>query len=242
MANRLRGRYGYPAHDPFRVTFHPDRLKEPLRRKKPRRIFVCSMADIFHGDVKVEWIDNILEVIAACPQHIFLMLTKRPQNIEEKFYGEASARVLGGGDYLPNLWLGVTAENQTRADERIPILLQIPAAVRFVSLEPLLGPVLTTQARRVVSVDGENVSRIHWMIAGGETGPGARPMHPNWVRSLRDQCIAADVPFFFKGWGEFVFSDDGSQPIRIGKKRAGNLLDGRAWTETPLTKFNESKE
>ena len=206
MANRLRGRFGYPADDPFRVTLHPDRLTEPLRWRKPRRVFVCSMGDLFHDDVPTDLIDNVLEIVAACPAHQFLLVTKRPENIDDKLYGvtEANAcRSLGGGDYLPNLWLGVSVENQARADERIPILLQIPAAVRFVSYEPALGPVdfspWLTPAGELVTT-----SRTpDWLIAGGESGPGARPAHPDWFRKVRDDCQAAGAAFFFKQWGAF---------------------------------------
>ncbi|RPI55422.1 MAG: DUF5131 family protein, partial [Deltaproteobacteria bacterium] len=121
MANRLKGRYGYPEDEPFRVTFHPDRLDEPLFWKKSCRIFVCSMGDIFHENIKPEWIDVVWETMAAsaCHQHTFIVLTKRPQNIDRLLYGvteECSCRELGGGDYLSNLWLGVSVENQRTAD------------------------------------------------------------------------------------------------------------------------------
>lgn len=232
MANRLRGRFGYPADDPFRVTFHPDRLDEPLAWKKPKRIFVCSMADIFHKDVKPEWIDSILEVIAATPRHTYLVLTKRPENIEEKIYGvtpECGCRELGGGDYLPNLWLGVTAENQEMADNRIPILLNTIAEKRFVSIEPMLGPINLSKYLHGEEENGTPFEGaphvggcIKWtppldqVIAGAETGPGARPADLEWFRSLRDQCQAAGVPFFFKR-----------------DSQGSNLLDGREWTEVP---------
>ena len=237
MAKRLAGRGGYPKGDPFRPGIcHIDKLSKPLKIKKPSLIFVCSMGDLFHEAVSESIIDEILDVIAACPQHIFIMLTKRPQNIERKLYAstpECGCRHLGGGDYLPNVWLGVTAENQARADERIPILLSIPAAVRFVSIEPMLGPVRLPDAGfhcdlcggtgilarfpkgechkcsgkgsiPAISTDPQYgtpptpARRIGWVICGGETGPGARPMHPDWARSLRDQCAAANVPFFMK--------------------------------------------
>jgi protein gp37 len=216
MANRLRGRYGYPAEKPFRVTWHADRLAKPERWRRPRRIFVCSMGDLFHGDVRVEWIDKMLAVMAECPQHTFMVLTKRAMNIESKLYGEAPCRFLGAGGCLPNLWLGVTAENQFRADKNVAELLKIPAALRFVSAEPLLGPVdLVSAGLRPMNID--------WVICGGETGPGARLVHPDWVRSLRDQCVAAGVPFFFKGWGDVG-------PLVKPYRR---VLDGREWNEVP---------
>jgi len=210
MANRMRGRFGYPEDEPFRPTLHPGRLIEPLKWKKPKKVFLCSMGDLFGDDVPAEFIDEILEVIAACPQHTFILLTKRPGNIETKFYEVTEGnpcRELGGGDYLPNLWLGVTAEDQKTADQRIPTLLQIPAAVRFVSVEPMLGPVDLWPFFSVVDKFGEpsgprcdpdGSPAIKWVICGGETGPGARPMDPDWARSLRDQCREAGVPFFMK--------------------------------------------
>ncbi len=196
MARRLAGRCGYPAWPTeFDVTFHPDRLELPLKWKKPRRIFVNSMGDFFHNEVDTHWIDDVLEVIGACPQHTFLVLTKRPQNIERKLYEVTAAhgcRELGGGDYLPNLWLGVTAENQARANERIPILLSIPAAVHFVSVEPMLGPV---DLSNWLCPEGDV---LDWVIAGPETGPGARECKPEWIEELANQCEDAGVPFFDK--------------------------------------------
>lgn len=204
MANRLAGRYGYPKDDPFRITFHSDRIEDPIRWKKPRRIFVCSMSDIFHADVKVGWIDYLLEVMSACPQHTFMLLTKRPQNIESKLYGEAPCRVLGGGDYLPNLWLGVTAESQARADERIPVLLQIPAAVRFVSVEPVIDRVSFRWAswvgisRNKPTDHLDGIRKLDWVIVGKETGPEARDAKPEWFHDVIDQCREAHVPVFVK--------------------------------------------
>lgn len=254
MAARLAGRCGYDKRKPFAVTWHENKLFVPARWKKPRRIFTCSMGDLFHGDVRVEWIDRILNVIASCPQHRFLLLTKRPGNIRDKLYGEAPARFLADGQYLSNLWLGVTAENQKRANERMVDLLEIPAAVRFLSYEPALGP-LDLNAREWL-IDKRRFRYtlgryLDWVICGGETGPGARPVHPDWVRSLRDQCAEAGVPFFFKHWGEWAQRHDlqANQPgikgrlwhtwdpdtsvCRVGKKPAGRLLDGREWNEVP---------
>ena len=189
MANRLRGRFGYPQDDPFKVTFHPDRLGQPLKWRKPKRIFVCSMGDLFHEDVKHDWIRQVLINTLAYPQHTYLFLTKRAQRMKHIF--------IGYKDVLQkNNFCGITAENQQRADERIPILLQIPAAVRFVSLEPLLGPInLGEYIWKIPHIDK---CRLDWVIVGGETGPGARPMNPDWARSVRDQCEAAEVPFFMK--------------------------------------------
>ena len=242
MAKRLAGRCGYPQDDPFRPgTFHADKLNDPLKIKTPSMIFVCSMGDLFHEDVSELIIDEILDVIAACPQHVFIMLTKRPQNIEQKLYAstpKCGCRHLGGGDYMPNVWLGVTAENQARAEERIPILLSIPAAVRFVSVEPMLGPVDLNRAGAIwADMNGsirpeyqQPCRTIDWVICGGETGPGARPMHPDWARSLRDQCKSASVPFFFKSMGDWWRNTHGY--ARCDKIQS-RYLDGVEYGEYP---------
>ncbi|UZQ86013.1 phage Gp37/Gp68 family protein [Thermoclostridium stercorarium] len=274
MANRLRGRCGYPADDPFRVTLHPERLGEPLRWKEPRRVFVCSMGDLFHEDVPRWMRFEVMDIILQAKQHTFLILTKRPANMKEFFewYYSKAGRTI---ETIKNLWLGVTAENQARADERIPILLQIPAAVRFVSIEPMLGPVDLTEyfseydyrptyeyyreflKMHGIESDGKPAlfkSGLDWVICGGETGPKARSMHPDWVRNLRDQCQDAGTPFFFKQWGEYKplpFSgrDDGLHTlqeypgckydfVKVGKKAAGRMLDGRTWGEVPCTQSN----
>ena len=247
MAQRLRGRCGYPADEPFRVTLHEDKLNEPLRMWKPARVFVASMGDLFHEDVPDEFIDKVFAVMALAPWHSFLVLTKRPERM--RLYAlRAAGRVWNlardmilsgfngsplpayewkGGEHamkcdddwpLPNVWAGVTAENQARADERIPVLLQTPAAVRFVSVEPMLG---LTDLRHlhyqgITEIDalagthglirphGGKCAKLGWVVCGGETGPGARPMRPDWVRGLRDQCQAAGVPFHFKSWGQWA--------------------------------------
>lgn len=221
MANRLRGRCGYPKENPFKVTLHPERLDEPLKWRKPRKVFVCSMSDLFHPDVPFEYIAKVWQTMNNAEQHTFLVLTKRPKRMAEflsllAWYThdrevEPAEAVLGtGGKYtLPNVWLGVTAENQARADERIPILLQIPATVRFVSVEPMLGPVDIYKYLDIYdpptlsNPDGYNPDKVllDWVICGGETGPGARPMHPDWVRSLVLQCKNAGVPIFVKQMG-----------------------------------------
>ena len=177
------------------VKFHPERLSQPLVVKKPSKIFVCSMSDIFHDDVKTEWIDDILEIIAACPQHTFMFLTKRAHNIEKKLYEVTDGnpcRALGGGDYYKNLWLGVTVES-AKFLSRIHELLKVPAAVRFVSVEPMLS-----------AIDIAQHPGLDWVICGAETGPGARPMDLAWARDLRDQCAESSVPFFFKKAGNKI--------------------------------------
>lgn len=235
MAKRLAGRFGYPeAPHEFDVTLHQDRLSEPLKWRSPQRVFVVSMGDLFHEDVPEEYIDAVFAVMAVAKQHTFQVLTKRPERMYDWYrtlytrslrypalgkrsvpytYGQIGemlrAHALEYGVQvgainrffpLANVWLGVTAENQMQADKRIPVLLQTPAVVRFVSVEPIL--------RRVDLTDFlQGGARLHWVICGGETGPGARPMHPDWARTLRDQCQAAQVPFFFKQWGEWVALD-----------------------------------
>jgi protein gp37 len=235
-----------------KVRFLENRLEEPLGWKKPRRIFVCDMSDLFHESVKNEWLVKIWKVIVDAPQHTYQILTKRPARMREF----VRTMML---EPLPNLWLGVSVENQHFADERIPLLLSTPAAVRFISAEPLLGPVSLNCVR-----DGQNFidtvggirsirPNLDWVIAGGESGPNARPMHPDWARGLRDQCQAAGVPFFFKQWGEWSFDQKLYRKLpanrvkyfepnascgtclmyRVGKKLSGRMLDGREWSEFP---------
>lgn len=238
MAARLRGRYGYPADDPFRVTLHPDRLGEPGKIKKPSRIFVCSMGDLFHKDVPFEAIREIYAQAYLYPRHIFIVLTKRIERAKEFYrWFTKTPRPAGMSKTgfivqpidarefpLSNLWLGVSCENQELADERIPVLLTIPAAVRLVSCEPLLGPIDFTPyfewgsaGPPWLSGSGEPFDEQGWVIAGGETGPGARKMDIEWARSLRDQCADSGVPFFFKQHN----------------KKGDRVLDGREWNEWP---------
>ena len=200
---RLRGRYGYSQLEPFRVAIHPTRLKQPCHWRKPCRVFVCSMSDIFHEDVSSQYIDKILHTIWACQKHTFIVLTKRPELIKEKFYTRFAKHIPRFMETfpapLPNLWLGVTVESPKYL-WRIDKLLEIQAAVRFVSFEPLLGPVDLTGLHldRYSQSLQPYFDRLDWVIVGGETGPGARPMHPDWARQIRDDCVAANVPFFFK--------------------------------------------
>jgi len=205
MAKRLRGRFGYDLVDPFQVVAHHDKFEEPIHWRKPARIFVCSMGDLGHEAVHMDWKRKIWQVMADCPQHTFIILTKRPVAIRELVYHM-------GGKPLPNVWLGVTAENQQTADERIPILLDTPAAVRFVSCEPLLGYVNLKPFL-------EHTPKLDWVIAGGETGPGARWMDPIWAACLLQQSTDTSTPFFFKKHGP------GKPPQRT--------LYGRTWEELP---------
>lgn len=206
------------------VRFNKQWLDQPLRWKRPRMIFVCAHGDLFHESVPDEWIDRVFAVMALCPQHTFQVLTKRSGRMREyltAWSGDWSRTdavwneihrltEAGEGDPgdreivlpLPNVWLGVSVEDQQRADERIPDLLATPAAVRWISAEPLLGPVNIIDAMWARDAN-DLTSTIDWVVAGGESGKGARPMHPDWARSLRDQCAAAEAPFFFKQWGEW---------------------------------------
>lgn len=222
IARRFAGTSAYP-HG-FEVTLRPERLDQPLRWQRPRRIFVNSMSDLFHRDVPDEYIARVFAVMARAPQHTFQVLTKRPGRMRSLLAHEAFADWVGSfvrvgysGRWasnrwpLQNVWLGTSVENQKWADVRIPQLLGTPAAVRFLSCEPLLGPLNLRTGRYAMPPDGEilgtSLNGIDWVIVGGESGPGARPMHPDWARSLRDQCAAAGVPFLFKQWGEW---QDGS--------------------------------
>ncbi len=207
MARRLAGRYGYPeAPNHFDVTLHPDKLEQPLKWKKPRMVFVCSMGDLFHDDVEEEIISYIFDVIAKTPQHTYQILTKRPEAME--WFVSSYARYIQG--FPPdNIWFGVSVENQEAADERIPWLLRTPAAVHFISAEPLLGPIDLTRFQPFCrKLDGFRSARgilggtVDWVIVGGETGPGAREMKTEWAYSLYQQCQQANVPFFFKRQGD----------------------------------------
>ncbi len=285
------------------VRLNEDWLDQPLRWKKPRRIFVCAHGDLFHESVPDAWIDRVFAVMALAPQHTFQVLTKRPErmkiylsmsarrddwvsagySIEDKIglvrYVEISSCGAPGERVsvfdswpLPNVHLGVSVENQATADERIPLLLDTPAAIRWISAEPLLGPLdifngdpdprLAGHTATATYLgdwwepgDGLSSAPRHgldWVVAGGESGPGARPSHPDWFRFLRDQCQAAGVPFFFKQWGEWApncLCDSAHahpttpRPIpgkpgvmfRCGKRNAGRLIevDWREWNEFP---------
>lgn len=240
----------------------PEKWNTEARDKGIRyRVFCASLADVFdnHGSITSGWRGDLWHLIARTPHLDWLLLTKRPQNIAKMLPDGYGAPAWGNG--WDNVWLGTTVENQTEADRRIPHLLRVPAKVRFLSCEPLLGPVDLTAIERTGGeigfmrpLDGR-FNRLHWIIAGGESGPGARPMHPDWVRDLRDQCAEAGVPFLFKQWGEWLPIDhapkvtsgrhavvgrcgswledhDIASPpetvftVRVGKKRAGRLLDG----------------
>lgn len=286
-----------------KIVLKPERLDQPLRWKRGRKIFVNSLSDLFHDDIPDEFIVAVFGMMAAAMQHTFQVLTKRPERMAKWFAWldeqggigryirnnpemvrdyfasgsrfatyrgrtirtneDAWAMVFNAaacvGKVLPNVWIGVSVEDQATADERIPILLQAPAAVRFVSVEPLLGPVsLRPYLAMRTEIEGVQVERerLDWVIVGGESGPKARPMHPDWARSILDQCRAAGVPFFFKQWGNLVppgqadpecltdrqldrelnraaFDVPPPEFIRVGKKHGGRMLDGCTWEEFP---------
>ncbi len=202
MAKRLKA-MGQPNYvNGFRLTVHEPALDIPLVWRKPRTVFVNSMSDLFHKDVPLSFIRKVFEVMRRADWHTFQVLTKRSERL---------AALAGRLPWPPNVWLGVTVE-EAECRFRISDLRQVPAVVRFLSLEPLLSP-----------LPDLDLSGIDWVIAGGESGPGARPMRPEWVRGIRDRCVAAGVPFFFKQWGG------------VRKKKAGRTLDGRTWDCMPTT-------
>lgn len=255
-----------------KVVCVEEALDAPLHWRKPCRVFVNSMSDLFHDAVPDEFIDKVFAVMALCPQHTFQVLTKRPERMRDYLLtvqnddkdmqrwanpaceisdSPCAAGVVEDNDWpLPNVWMGVSVEDQRTADERIPLLLQTPAAVRWISAEPLLGPMqIRGYLGQIAAIYGTR--KLDWVVVGGESGPGARPMHPDWARSLRDQCQAAGVAFFFKQWGEAccwaqlpettveLLDRAGEIPgqddyfFRVGKKAAGRLLDGKEHSEYP---------
>jgi len=257
MANRLRGRFGYPKENPFQLTLHQDRLDQPRKWKKPQRIFLGSMTDLFQDEVREKDLDWIFEVIEDCPQHTFMVLTKRPENIEQKLWGFDPGQTAACGPMrqfqfhgeLPeNLWIGVSVENQEMADKRIPLLLKVPGIkVRFVSAEPMLGPVNMaklefnntdvnalrgTWSCTIPSLDLKGA--IDWVICGGETGPGGRLLAGGWVRHLLNQCIDTNTPFFFKNWGSRMKLHKNNMSPEVAKTiLSGNIIDGKTWQQFP---------
>ena len=234
----------------------PDKFDLPMKVKRPSVWFVLN--DLYHEMVTSNFITHAYEVMEECPQHIFIVCTKRPERIVPVLYGEEGHFYMGGGDYLPNVWHMTTTGNQEMADKRIPELLKLGDAspgwpVLGVSIEPMLGPINIGKGlppigrEKAWAIECGAQSALDWVVLGGETGPGARPMHPDWVRSVRDQCQAAGIPFLFKQWGEWIDDkqmiygggatmqyhvwESGDKSIRVGKKAAGRLLDGREWNE-----------
>ena len=215
-----------------KIQLNEKGLDIPLHWNRPRKIFVNSCGDLFAPGVSADYLAQVWEVMEKCPQHTFMILTKQPKQMFEN---------RRAGIPLKNVWLGVSVTDQKTADQRTELLRQTPATVSWISAEPLLAPITP------------NLEGIGWLVAGGESGPGARPMRPEWVRSLRDQCQEAGVAFFFKSWGAWCYPEqmpnetfrvqdaavnfagnpDYTKAWRVGAKRAGNLLDGRTWAQFP---------
>lgn len=208
MAERLKAMGQANYRNGFRLAVHPHMLELPLSWKKPKTIFVNSMSDLFHKDVPLEFIQLVFDVMRRAHWHRFQVLTKRAERLEE-----VSAELT----WSPNIWMGVSVESAKYAG-RIDHLRRCGAMTKFLSLEPLLGPLPRL-----------DLAKIDWVITGGESGPGARNMDPAWVADLRDQCIASNVPFFFKQWGG------------VNKKRTGRTLDGRTWDQMPSVKKSPNR-
>ncbi len=207
LAHRLKA-MGQPNYaNGFRLTVHEHVLDAPLSWKRPQTIFVNSMSDLFHKNVPTEFIDRVFYVMQTASQHCFQVLTKRSNRL---------ADLADRFPWSPNIWMGVSVENSDYL-YRIDDLRQTGAYVKFISFEPLLGP-----------IDGIDLAGIDWVIVGGESGPKSRPMEPEWARSIRDQCLEANVPFFFKQWGG------------RNKKRNGRILDGRTWDEAPIVERHQA--
>jgi protein gp37 len=210
FSERFRGVTGHPFERGFDLTLRPDRILQPLSWRRPRMIFVNSMSDLFHKEIPRVFIDRIFDTMEAASWHVFQVLTKRSSLMRDylrRRYRDVKPP--------PNIWLGVSVENRA-ATKRIKHLQQAPASIRFLSIEPLIGPVGTM-----------DLAGIHWVIAGGESGPNARPMDIDWARDIRDQCAKSGIAFFFKQWG-------GIRP-----KSGGRDLDGREWNELPNSSPSE---
>ena len=201
FAERWRGVRDHPYEQGFDLRLRPERLDLPLTWKKPRTIFVNSMSDLFHEKVPLAFVRKVFRTMEQADSHTFQVLTKRAERL---------ASIASKLRWPSNVWIGVSVET-TKYLYRIDMLRHVPNAIRFLSLEPLLGP-----------LGNLDLAGINWVIVGGESGPGARPMKPEWVRPIRDQCLEAGVPFFFKQWGG------------VQKKKAGRELDGRTWNELPV--------
>jgi protein gp37 len=200
FAERWRGIPGHPYEQGFDLKLWPARLEQPLKWARPRMIFVNSMSDLFHEDIPDDYIAQVFDVMGQATHHTFQVLTKRQERLTE---------LAPHLDWHPNVWMGVTIENR-RFVHRADYLRAVPAAVRFISAEPLLGP-----------LEGLDLDGIHWLIAGGESGPRHRPVREDWILQLRDRCTEEGVAFFFKQWG-------GTRP-----KTGGRSLQGREWSEMP---------
>ena len=201
LALRLRAMGNRRYANGFGVTLHEDLVDAPLRWRSPRVVFVNSMSDLFHKDVPVPFLRQVFETMNKCRQHTFQILTKRSGRLRQ---------LAGKLEWTKNIWMGVSVENES-VNHRIEDLRQVPAEVRFLSCEPLIGP-----------MEKLPLEDIHWVIVGGESGPGARPMEADWVRSIREQCGKAGIAFFFKQWGG------------VCKHQHGRILDNRTYDEMPV--------
>lgn len=201
MARRLCAMGQKKYENCFKVTTHEECLGEPLKWKKPQTIFVCSMSDLFHKDVPDEFIMKVFDVMNKANWHNFQVLTKRAERLE---------KIAPKLNWTPNIWLGVTVESDEQK-KRIPYLINTPAHIKYLSIEPM-----------ITEIKDLSLDNINWVIVGGESGPGARPIQENWVTEIRDNCIENDIPFFFKQWGG------------VNKKKNGSLLEGKYWKELPV--------
>ncbi len=221
LAERWRGVPGHPYEQGFDLKLWPERLALPLHWKEPRMIFVNSMSDLFHDGVPDGYIKQVFDVMLRAEHHTFQVLTKRSKRMLE--WTKTSFK----SERMPkHIWLGVSVENQDYV-WRIHDLQKVPGQVRFLSIEPLLGP---------IKFNAYDLKGIHWAIVGGESGAGARPMNPQWARDIKRQCLQHKVAFFFKQWG--AFNQEGE---RVGKKVAGRVLDGRTWDQMPQVKSFDSQ-
>ena len=208
MALRLQGMKQPRYRNGFKLTLHPDLIDRPREEKKARTYFVNSMSDLFHKDIPLDFIKSVFKTMNECPQHTFQILTKR---------GDILFQHAPHLTWTPNIWMGVSIEDQ-RVIDRIDHLRQVPAAIRFLSVEPLIGP-----------LPDLNLDGIHWVLLGGESGPSWRTMDVNWVRDIRDQCIKNNVPFFFKQYA-------GKNPEKLGR-----ILDGKEWSQSPVINSKSTK-
>ena len=217
MADRLKAMASPGYENGFEVTLQPNRLSDPLHRLSPTMYFVNSMSDLFHEQVPFDFVERIFDVVERTTRHRYQILTKRPQRMASFF----RRRLVP-----PNVWLGVSVEDRKHGLPRIDLLREVEVQVRFLSIEPLLE-----------ALGSFDLSGIHWVIVGGESGPGARRIHADWVRAVRDQCLVERIPFFFKQWGAW-----GADGCHRSKKANGRLLDGRTWDEFPKSQTLESEQ
>ncbi|MBI4064316.1 MAG: phage Gp37/Gp68 family protein [Elusimicrobia bacterium] len=222
FAERFRGVPGHPFEQGFDLKLWPERLGLPFLWKQPKRIFVNSMSDLFHKAVPDDFIAQVFQTMLAANHHIYQVLTKRSERM--MMWVQAFCKQAKMTSIPPHIWLGVSVESEEYVS-RMRDLQRTPAAIRFLSIEPLIGPVNLNKSR---------LKGIHWVIVGGESGPEARPMRPDWAQQIRQQCHASKVAFFFKQWGAYNAYGE-----FVGKKAAGRELNGKFWDEMPSIKTGE---